>query len=101
MEQNKQQEFISGIYSNDVANTAPEWILGKGSIHVKKLQTWLDTHKNLADENGYIRYTIKRAKDGVKRYVEVDFYKPTPKVEKETTYEDLMARQEVALDGTT
>jgi hypothetical protein len=95
------KEFIGGFYSSDVPNTTPDYILGKGSLHLEKLMTWIDTHKNLADEKGYINYTIKRSKEKGTRYVEVDTWKPkTVGEQKETSYDDLVAQKHVAPDGT-
>ena len=71
------KEFISGLYSSDVADTAPAWILGKGSIHLEKLMVWLDMHKHLADEKGFINFIVKRSQEKGKRYIEVDTWKPT------------------------
>lgn len=67
--------FIEGLYSQEVSDKAPEFILGKGSIHVKKLTEWLEKNSNLVSERGYINYTILESKSG-SRYFEVDTWKP-------------------------
>lgn len=66
--------FVSGFISKDVPDTAPDYILGKGSLHVESLLKWLQDNKNLA-ENGYINITTLRSKTTGKRYTEVDTYK--------------------------
>jgi len=80
-----EKQFIAGFYSNDVADTAPDWILGKGSIKVSLLKEWLEENKHLADGDGFIRYTIKRSQTTKKRYVEVDTWKPTPRTQPDGT----------------
>lgn len=64
--------FFDGFYSDDVPETAPEYILGKGTIAIDKMIAFLNAQRHIAI-NGGIKYTIKMAKTG-KRYVEVDFY---------------------------
>lgn len=72
-EQNKPDTlFIDGFYSEDVPETAPEWILGKGSIGIDKMIAFLNANRHIA-VNGAIKYTIKMAKTG-RRYVEVDHF---------------------------
>ena len=66
--------FVNGFISKDVPDTAPDYILGKGSLHVESLMKWLQDNKNLAD-NGYINITTLRSKTTGKRYTEVDTYK--------------------------
>jgi len=64
--------FFDGFYSEDVPSTAPEYIMGKGTIAIDKMITFLNNNRHIA-VNGGIKYTIKLAKTG-KRYVEVDQY---------------------------
>lgn len=66
--------FVNGFISKDVPETAPDYILGKGSLHVESLMKWLQDNKGLA-ENGYINITTLRSKTTGKRYTEVDTYK--------------------------
>lgn len=73
MSDDKQKIFVDGLYSNEVADTAPEFILGKGSINVSKLGKFLAENAMYA-VNGYLDYTILRSKEG-KRYIELDLYK--------------------------
>lgn len=78
---NNEKIFISGFYSKDVPDSAPEFILGQGALHVGKLAQWLQENENLADDRGYINYKILSSKSTGARYVEVDTWKPTKKVE--------------------
>ena len=64
--------FFDGFYSEDVPPTAPEYIMGKGTIAIDKMIAFLNAQRAIA-VNGGIKYTIKMAKAG-KRYVEVDQY---------------------------
>lgn len=73
--------FVNGLISKDVADTAPEWILGKMSISVNELINWLEKNRKLQDENGWINLTVKRSQKTGKRYIEVDTWKPEPKME--------------------
>lgn len=74
--------FVNGFISKDVPDTAPDFILGKGAVHVPSLIEWLITNKGLADDKGYINITTLRSKTTGKRYTEVDTYKkPVPPVE--------------------
>lgn len=73
--ENTQPIFINGFYSNDVPENAPEWILGKGSLHVGKLMEWLINNQFRVNESGYINYIIKRNKKDGKRFVSVDTWK--------------------------
>lgn len=78
--------FISGFYSSDVADTAPAWLLGKGSLHADKLAQWLTENKQLADKDGFIRYTVKKSQSTGKRYVEVDTWvKPSQSLQPDGT----------------
>lgn len=73
--------FVNGLISKDVADTAPEWILGKMSISVNELINWLEKNRKLQDENGWINLTVKRSQKTGKRYIEVDTWKPEKPVE--------------------
>jgi hypothetical protein len=84
--------FIDGFYSEDVPETAPEWILGKGSIGIDKMIKFLNENRHIA-VNGAIKYTIKMAKSG-KRYVEVDHFGLAK-------YRDYLAKKTVAVPETT
>jgi len=94
-EEKKPTIFINGLISNDVADTAPEWILGKGAINVPQLAEWLELNKALANEKGYINYTVKRSKNTGKRFVEVDTYKAVPKedVQIQPDFSDILEGQ--------
>lgn len=67
--------FVGGIYSKEVPETAPNFILGQGSFHVEKLITWLQENKHLASDRGYINWKLLEGKTGT-RYYEVDTWKP-------------------------
>lgn len=77
--------FVNGLVSKDVADNAPEWILGKMSIQVNELINWLEKNRKIQDDNGWINLTVKRSKSTGKRYIEVDTWKPESKVQKEDT----------------
>lgn len=73
--------FVNGLISKDIPESTPEFILGKNAIHVPSLKQWLIENEKLADEKGYINTVTFRSKNTGKRYIEVDTWKPTPKVE--------------------
>lgn len=78
--------FVNGLISKDVADTAPEWILGKMSISVNELINWLEKNRKLQDENGWINLTVKRSPRTGKRYIEVDTWKPEKVEEKKDNF---------------
>lgn len=78
--------FVEGLYSNEVSPKAPDFILASQSIHVEKLSKWLQEHKDLANEKGYINITTKLSKEG-KRYIHVDTYKKEEPTVKENPNE--------------
>lgn len=65
--------FIDGFYSSDVPETAPEFILGKGSLHIDKLRKFLSNNEQYANK-GYLNYTILRSREAGSRYVVLDTY---------------------------
>ncbi len=65
--------FVNGMISNEVPETAPDFILGKGAFKVDDLINFLNSNKEYA-VNGYLNYTILRSKTSGKRYVELDLY---------------------------
>lgn len=80
--------YVDGLYSNEVSEKAPEWILGSLSIHPMKLAAWLQANQGLQNEKGYIKLIVKRSKDG-KRYISVDTWKkstPEPQHGSELQY---------------
>lgn len=76
MESNNTKIFVNGLFSKKVPDTAPAWVIANLSVHRESLLKWLTENPQLADEQGYIRMTIKESKEG-KRYTEVDTWKPT------------------------
>lgn len=64
--------FVDGYFTNDIPDTAPAFILGKGSFHVKKLVAFIQANEKYAT-NGWINFVTKRSKNGT-RYTEVDLY---------------------------
>lgn len=70
----KETIFVDGFYSNDVSDTAPEFILGRGSLHINKLKKFLEENEKYAVK-GYLDYTILRSKDAGSRYVALDLYR--------------------------
>ena len=76
-EQNTEAVFVSGLYLNRVPDQAPAFIITNQSIHVDTLIKWLQEHKDLADEKGYIKLQGKESKNkddkgNFKRYFQVD-----------------------------
>jgi hypothetical protein len=67
--------FIDGFYSNEVADSLPDYILGKGSFHISKLRKFLDENEQYADNRGYLHYTIFRSKEAGNRYATLDLWK--------------------------
>lgn len=72
--------FVSGLYSKDVSDSAPDFILGKLSVQPSQLIAWLTNNRKLEDEKGYINLTVLKNREG-KRYIEVDTWKPTQQAE--------------------
>lgn len=93
--------FVEGMYSNEVSEKAPEWLLGSLSIQPEKLAMWLQANLALKNEKGYINLIVKRSKTTGKRFISVDTYKkpspapaPQPNTEAEYTLADLYPEQE-------
>lgn len=84
--------FISGLYSQEVSDKAPSFILGKGSIHVDKMIKWLEENRDLAGERGYINWTLLEGKTGT-RYFEVDTWKPSQNIDTSNLLELAKKRQ--------
>jgi hypothetical protein len=83
--------YVDGLYSNEVSEKAPEWILGSLSIQPMKLATWLQANQKLQNEKGYIRLIVKKSKDG-KRYISVDTWKkesPAPVSDVQYSLQDI------------
>lgn len=95
--------FVDGMYSNEVSEKAPEWLLGSISVQPEKLAMWLQANLALKNEKGYINLTVKRSKAG-KRFISVDTYKkptasaPQPNTESEYTLADVYPEQPPVLD---
>jgi hypothetical protein len=81
--EDKKIVFVNGLISKDVADTTPEWILGKMDIDVENLIIWLSTTGRQVATNGWINAQVKRSKKTGKRYIEVedDSWKTKGKVE--------------------
>ena len=74
--QNKQEIIlVDGLYSNEVSDKAPEYILGSLSVQPEKLALWLQANLHLKNEKGYINLIVKRSKTTGKRYISVDTFK--------------------------
>lgn len=74
--------FVDGFMSQEVADTAPEWILGKASIKIEALMEFLENNKKYA-VNGFLNIQILRSKTTGKRYTELDLYQWSKLQEKE------------------
>lgn len=74
----------SGIYINEPRDDAPEWLLGKISIHLDKLRECVAFAKenDLVSEKGYVYFDIKLSKKGEK-YVGLNTYKADKKKDEE------------------
>jgi len=71
-QQQKEVIFVDGYFTNDVPDSAPAFILGKGSFHVKKLKAWLEANEKYAVRD-WISFTTMRSKNGT-RYTAIDLY---------------------------
>ena len=65
--------FVNGLISKEVDSKAPAFILGKHSIKVDDLITWLQTEGKKYAVNGWVNTTTLLSKGG-KRYIELDLY---------------------------
>ena len=65
--------FVDGYITNEIPNTAPDFILGKGAFHVKKLPEFLKKNEHLA-VNGWLNFSTLRSKAKGTRYTEVDTF---------------------------
>lgn len=65
--------FIEGYFTKDIPDTAPDFILGKGSFKVDELIAFLQKYKPLAVD-GFLNFSTLRSKEGGKRYTELDLY---------------------------
>lgn len=70
--QQKEVIFIDGYFTNDIPDSAPSFILGKGSFHVTKLKAFIEANEKYAT-NSWINFVTKRSKNGT-RYSEIDLY---------------------------
>jgi hypothetical protein len=70
--------FVDGFYSKKVNESAPAYVIADLSVHADTLMKWLAAHKDLVDEKGYMRWTVKDSQGG-KRYTEVNTWKPEAK----------------------
>lgn len=76
------KEYPQGIYWNERHEKAPEFVLGKIAIDIKKHIDWLNSKL----ESGLDKYVYIQLKSGTKdgkpyNYLEVDNWKPKEKVE--------------------
>lgn len=81
--------FVEGLYSNEVSDKAPDFILGSLSIQPMKLVNWIQANLKYQDSKGYIKLTVKRSKAG-KRFIAVDTYQkgaPAPQKGTESQYQ--------------
>lgn len=90
--------FVEGMYSNEVSEKAPEWLLGSLSVQPEKLAMWLQANLALKNEKGYINLVVKRSKTTGKRFISVDTYKkpapePQPNTESQYTLADIYPEQ--------
>ena len=65
--------FVDGYITNDIADTLPPYILGKGAFHVKKLIKFLQDNEKYA-VNGWINFSTLRSKEKGSRYTEIDLW---------------------------
>lgn len=74
MNETKEEKiFVNGLFTFDVADTEPEFVLGRGSFQVDSLIEFLKTHKQYAID-GYLRFDILRSASTNKRYAELNLY---------------------------
>jgi hypothetical protein len=75
MPDTKQEKiFVDGLFSDDIPDITPDFVLGKGSLDVDRLINFLIAHKKYAVK-GYLDYTILRSKASGKRYAELNLWK--------------------------
>ena len=69
--------FAKGIYFEKPKEGSPEFIRGKINIKVADAIPFLEMY---ASNAGYVNLDLKKSKEG-KLYLELNTWKPTPKVE--------------------
>lgn len=77
MEEKKEKIFAKGIYFERPREGSPEFVKGRINIKVPDLIPFINEHQNNA---GYVNLDLKKSKEG-KLYLELNTWKPTPKVE--------------------
>lgn len=65
--------FVDGFMSQEIPDTAPDFILGKASVKIDALIAFLEDNKEYA-VNGFLNFTTLRSKSSGKRYTELDLY---------------------------
>lgn len=68
--------FAEGLFWRRPHEKAPDFVRGKLSISVPKLQKFIKDHPEFQSERGYINFDLLKSKDGGTYYFTVDTYKP-------------------------
>ncbi len=77
MEEKKEKIFAEGIRFEKPKEGSPEFIKGKVSIKVAEIIPFLQKHQSNA---GWVNLDLKKSQKGT-LYLELNTWKPTPKVE--------------------
>lgn len=78
MTDQKQPNFVAGMFWNDPHQNAPQFVKGKISFRVKEFVDYL--RANYDKDSEYVNVILKESKNG-KMYFELDTWKPKPQAE--------------------
>lgn len=84
----KEKVFVDGMrfeLPNQQLKEKAPWIKGKISIKVPELILFLEKHQN---QSGWLNVDLKKSDNTGKYYLELNDWKPTPKVEQDHTAVD-------------
>lgn len=65
--------FVNGMISQEIPDTAPEFILGKMSFKIDDFIAFLEENRKYS-VGGWVNVTVLRSKSTQKRYAELDLY---------------------------
>ncbi len=90
--------FVNGYVTQDIPETAPDYILGKASIKVTDFRKWLDENEKYA-VRGYLNIVTKRSKEKQVRYSELDLYSYKQAQEESSLPPDVVAELKAAREN--
>ena len=67
------KKFVDGVWFNNPHPKAPDFVIGSISYKKDVFIEWLQ--KQTADENGYVKTDVKKAKTEGKNYMELNTWK--------------------------